>query len=243
MVAVTAHRGASGDYPENLRTAFQAAIDLAVDIIEFDVRLTRDGGLVVIHDERVDRISDGTGRVDELDLAQILELDAGAPFDERFAGEPFLTLDQTLDLMPANMRLNVHVKASDTDRELLVRRVVDELLRRELMATAFVTGAEANLLVARRIAPEIAICSNLPVSRCVEIDCRILQPANGITTAELVEDAHAKGIQVHPFFADDTTEMQRLIECGVDGILTNFPHRLQNLLGDSLTRRQREDNQ
>jgi len=229
--AVTAHRGAAGDFPENTRAAFQVAIDLAVDAIEFDVRLTRDAGLVVIHDDRVDRTADGTGRVAELDLAQILEFDAGSWFGDRFAGERFLTYAQTLDLMPPQMRLNVHVKASDADRDVLVPRVVEELVRRELLATAFVTGAEENLLIARRIAPEGAICSNLSVPRCVEIGCRILQPANSITTGELVAEAHEQGIEVHPFYADDPTEMQRLIDCGVDGILTNFPRRLQQLIG------------
>ncbi|MDP7447863.1 MAG: glycerophosphodiester phosphodiesterase family protein, partial [Candidatus Latescibacteria bacterium] len=66
-VAVTAHRGASGEYPENTAAAFQAATDLAVDAIEFDVRLTRDEGLVVIHDDSVDRISDGEGRVADME--------------------------------------------------------------------------------------------------------------------------------------------------------------------------------
>lgn len=148
----------------------------------------------------------------------------------KFAGEPFLTLTQTLDLMPRNMGLNVHVKATDADRDLLVPLVVEELVRRRLLATAFVTGAEANLLSARGVAPQIEICSNLPVPLCVEIGCRILQPANGITTTALVAQAHSAGIEVHPFYADEPEEMQRLIDCGVDGLLTNFPRRLQALL-------------
>ena len=214
--------------------AFQAAIDLAVQTIEFDVRLTRDEQLVVLHDDRVDRVSNGIGTVAELDLAQIQQLDAGSHVHAKFAGERFLTLSQTLDLMPPSMRLNVHVKATQADRELLVPRVVAELARRRLLQTAFVTGAEANLLVARRVAPSIEICSNLPVPRCVEIGCRILQPANGITTPALVAAAHVAGIEVHPFYADDPAEMQRLIDCGVDGILTNFPQRLHNLLGTTV---------
>jgi glycerophosphoryl diester phosphodiesterase len=80
------------------------------------------------------------------------------------------------------------------------------------------------------VAPEVAICSNLPVPRCVEIDCRILQPANGITDRQLVTEAHEHGIEVHPFYADEEVEMRRLIDCGVDGILTNHPRRLQSLL-------------
>lgn len=230
LASVTAHRGASGDHPENTRAAFQAAIDLGVEAVEFDVRLTRDTQPVVIHDDRVDRISNGTGAVAELELADLLQLDAGGHMHARFAGERFLTLEQTLDLMPAQMRLNVHIKATDIDRERLVPLVVEELVQRQLLSTAFVTGAEPTLLAARRVTPQIEICSNLPVPRCVAIGCRILQPANGITTPALVAEAHTAGIEVHPFYADKPEEMHRLLDCGVDGILTNFPARLQSVL-------------
>lgn len=230
VAAVTAHRGASGDHPENTRAAFQAAIDLQVEAIEFDVRLTRDAQPVIIHDDRVDRISNGTGLVAELELEYLLQLDAGSHMHASFAGERFLALAQTLDLMPPQMRLNVHIKATDSDREQLVPLVVEQLLQRRLLSTAFVTGPEPTLLAARNVAPEIDICSNLPVPRCVDIGCRILQPANGITTQALVAEAHAAGIEVHPFYADTPEEMQRLLDCGVDGILTNFPKRLQELL-------------
>lgn len=229
-VAITAHRGASTHHPENTRSAFEAAINLGVESIEFDVRRTKDGGLVVIHDDRVDRISNGTGGVGDLTTAQVLSLDAGTWFGQIFEGERFLTLAQTLDLMPASTRLNVHLKATDDDdRSKLVAAVVEQLLHRELLGRAFITGSEPVLLEARRVVPQIEICSNLPPSRCVEIGCRILQPSNHITTPELVGQAHRLGIEVHPFYADDRDEMRRLIACGVDGILTNDPKKLQSI--------------
>ena len=229
MIAVTAHRGASTHYPENTRAAFEAAIDLSVECIEFDVRCTKDRGLVIIHDDRVDRISDGSGVIGDMTTAQVRSLDAGSWFGPQFGGERFLTLEQTLDLMPASMRLNVHLKATDADRTHLVEAVIERLSDRRLHDRAFITGAEAILLEARRVAPQIAICSNLPVARCDEIDCRILQPSNQITTPELVAEAHKSGIEVHPFYADDPDEMRRLIECGVDGILTNDSRLLQQV--------------
>jgi glycerophosphoryl diester phosphodiesterase len=157
-------------------------------------------------------------------------LDAGTWFGQIFEGERFLTLAQTLDLMPVSTRLNVHLKATDDDdRSKLVADVVEQLLHRELLGRAFITGSEAVLLEARRVVPQIEICSNLPPSRCVEIGCRILQPSNQITTPELVGQAHRLGIEVHPFYADDRDEMRRLIACGVDGILTNDPKKLQSI--------------
>ena len=235
-VDVVAHRGASGDFPENTIPAFAEAIRLGVEAIELDVHLTADHELLVIHDSTVDRTSNGEGAVAELALAQIRELDAGSKFDTRFAGESFLTLGEALDLMPQSIVLNVHVKASDADRDVVVPSTVEELKRRSLLGTAFIASDEASLLMARQLLPHLDICnlSIQPIDTYVErsraIDCRILQPGNGSTDAALVEAAHANDMQVNPFYADDEEEMRRLISCGVDGILTNFPERLQQLL-------------
>ena len=96
MTNVVAHRGFSSSYPENTAIAFQKAIELGVECIEFDVHLTRDGHLVVIHDGMVDRTTDGTGRVDELTFAEIKRLDAGTWFSPEFATQNILTLAETL---------------------------------------------------------------------------------------------------------------------------------------------------
>ena len=229
-VSVVAHRNASGDFPENTAVAFQEAIDLGVEMIEFDVQLTADRCLVICHDPSVDRTSDGAGRIGEMCMAEIEELDAGSWFSARYAGERFATLSETLDMMPGGMRLNVHIKASDESRDALVRLVVDELVRRNLTASAFATGNEATTMAVRSIAPHLEICTNLPVARCLEIGCRILQPANSITTTDLVTEAHHHGLEVNPFFADEADEIRRLIECGVDGILTNHPRKMLDLL-------------
>ena len=216
--------------------AFREAIALQVDAIELDVHLTVDGGLVVIHDPTVDRTSDGTGRVGEMTLDQILELDAGSWFHERFRGEKFLEFGSALDLLPPEIRLNVHVKAGDEDRGVLVSLVVEELTRRRMLEQAFVASDEATLRAVLARVPDLAICnlSTQPVdtyvSRSLDLGCRILQPGNAMTDAHLVDAAHVHGMEVNPFYADDEEEMHRLIQCGVDGILTNFPQRLQNVL-------------
>ena len=235
-LAVVAHRGASGVFPENTAVAFQEAIRLDVDAIELDVHLTADGELLVIHDPTVDRTSDGEGPVADLSMAQIGELDAGSWFDARFAGERLLTLPGALDLMPPAMVLNVHVKAGAEDRDIVVAKTVQELVRRGLIETAFIASDEASLAVARRVEPGLEICnlSTQPtetyVDRSSAIGCRILQPANTQTDSDLVRRAHESGMKVNPFYADDEGEMRRLIGCGVDGILTNYPERLQELL-------------
>ena len=238
-VVVVAHRGASGNFPENTASAFREAVRLGVEMIEFDVHLSADEQLIIVHDGTVDRTSNGSGRVAEMTLAEIEALDAGGELAEEFTGERFLTLDRALELMPAEMRLNVHVKAYGEDRERVIPRVVEELVGRQRLGTAFVASDQASLVLARRIEPRMEICnlSTSPpedyVRRSHEIGCRILQPGNAMTTAELVAEAHQLGMEVNPFYADDEQEMRRLIGCGVDGILTNFPQRLQKLTENS----------
>ena len=99
MAANVAHRGASGNYPENTLIAFQRALEISVDEIELDLHSTRDGHLVVMHDAAVDRTTDGTGAIGELTLAEIKALDAGGGFAEQFRGERVPTWEEALDLV------------------------------------------------------------------------------------------------------------------------------------------------
>ena len=235
-IAVFAHRGASGTHPENTAAAFAEALRLGVEAIEFDVRLTADRKMVVIHDATVDRTSDGHGEVRHLTLAEMAELDAGAWFEARFAGERFMTFEAVLDLLVDEVRLNIHVKVDDRDRDILAPMVARELVRRDLIHRAFIAADQLALALVRRVDARLAIC-NLSVEpqrnyirRSRALECRILQPRNAITDAALVTQAHDVGMEVNPFYADDEEEMERLIGCGVDGILTNEPAKLQAVI-------------
>jgi glycerophosphoryl diester phosphodiesterase len=236
-VAVIAHRGASGSHPENTAAAFGEALRLGVEAIELDVTLSADRELIVIHDQTVDRTSDGSGQVRRMKLDQIKALDAGGWFGAEFVGERFLTLGEALDLLEGEQRLNVHAKADDHNRDDLAPMVARELVRRELFDRAFIASDQLSLALVRRVDARLGICnlSTQPyenyILRSRAIECRILQPGNAATTAELVAEAHSHGMEVNPFFADDEKEMQRLVDCGVDGILTNEPAKLQALLG------------
>ena len=111
---VIAHRGASGDAPENAIAAFQLAVDLGADGIELDIRLTSDGVPVVIHDRKVDRTTSGIGMIGRLSLAQVRELDAGTWFAPEFKGEGVPTLDDVFEALPKSLlnRLDCITKAA-----------------------------------------------------------------------------------------------------------------------------------
>lgn len=232
MVSVVAHRGFSGKYPENTEIAFMKALELGVETIELDVRLSRDMELIVIHDSTVDRTSDGSGIIDQMTLREIKAFDAGSWFRKEFEGQRFLTFSEALDLIGKKVALNVHVKPSQYDRQRIIPLTIQQIEQRGLLGTAFIASDQESIEFARRIQPGLDICnlSKRPmdtyINRSLSVGCRILQPSNKDVDIEFVSEAHNNGMEVNPFHADDAEEMKRLTECGVDGMLTNYPDRL-----------------
>ena len=238
QVFVCAHRGASGSFPENTIPAFAEAVSLGCEMIEFDIRATADGAMVILHDASVDRTTDGSGLIWDLPFREVEQLDASAGH-EGYAGTRIPTLCEVLDFIPPGIELNIHVYPGPDDGEAVVGSVCAEIDARDLYDTAFVAGADEVM--------KLVISRNSKVRRCLlgsqnwpryaqlarEMGCSNLQPLNTITTKEFCEEAHQLELIVHPFYADDETEMLRLIECGVDGILTNQPERMIQLLGSA----------
>jgi len=105
---VCAHRGFSGKYPENALRAIKAAVELGVEMIEFDVKLTKDYFPIIMHDRTVDRTTNGTGKACDLTLEEIRAFDAGASFGQEYAGEKVPTLQEVLDVIPSGILMNIH---------------------------------------------------------------------------------------------------------------------------------------
>lgn len=235
-VFVCAHRGASGTFPENTVPAFEQAAALGCEMVEFDVRATKDGALVILHDPSVDRTTDGAGQIWELSFAAVRELDASAGY-EQFLGVQIPTLQEVLDCLPDSMQLNIHVYPGPDDGAALVSQVCREIQSRDLYGAAFIAGSDD--IMQRVIAedPKVRRCllgsqnrADTYAQLASDLGCTNSQPLNKITTRAFCDQAHQLGLTVHPFYADDEAEMARLIECGVDGILTNYPERLIQLL-------------
>lgn len=235
-VVVCAHRGNSSAFPENTLPAFRSAVELGTDMIEFDVCSTRDGYSVLCHDATVDRTTDGAGRVEDLTVTQIRRLDAGSWKGPEFAGTRMPTLAEALDDLPTGMLLNIHVKPDALDMERLLQDVTGEIRRRRLYDTAFIASEAAEIRRIHDLDPQIRTCclsgqtSKGYIEFSASLGCRILQPGHELTTSEFVRRAHDRGMTVNVFYADTEEEMTRLIDCGADGILTNYPARLLRLL-------------
>ncbi len=231
-VIVVAHRGFSGRYPENTALALIRAVELGVEMVEFDVHLTSDGVGVVIHDSAVDRTSDGSGAIADLTWDQIKSFDAGSWMGAEHAGQRFITIDDALELVPEPVRLNVHIKASDDDRSEVVSLVISSLNLSGSLSRSFIASDQKTIVCAKSIEPQVAVCNlstdpeDSYIERSIEVGCTVFQPKNHQTDAAFCTEAHRHGLEVNPFYADDEQEMRRLINCGVDGILTNHPDRL-----------------
>jgi glycerophosphoryl diester phosphodiesterase len=237
-VNVVAHRGASHDRPENTIPAFEYALELGVDLLEFDVRLTADGHAVVIHDATVDRTTNGSGAIQDLTLGEIQELDAGLYLDAEYEGTIIPTLDEVLDTARSSgVGLDVQIYALDDTMPQLTKQVVDSLINHGYDERAFIASEEDVVHLARELDPNRPICNltgqrdSGTVDRNHEIGSTIVQAVAKYVTPELVEYAHGFGITMNVFYADDIDEMNRLITCGVDGILTNESGLLLRTLG------------
>ncbi len=248
-----AHRGASAVAPPNTLVAFERAIELGADAIEFDVRLSADGVPVVIHDATVDATTDGSGRVAEMTVAQLKRLDAGASFAPAFAGERIPTLEEVLGVVGERLLLNIELKGAGLLNRGLEMAVVDLIERCDLRERVLISSFNPLALSrVQRLAPHIPtglLCrSDLPLLLLALTDLlspesyRAFHPHHPLVSERHLLRARERGYRIHVWTVDDPMEMRRLINWGVDGIITNVPDVLNDLLRPSEVRVAKDDN-
>lgn len=229
-IDVIAHRGAHENVPENTMPAIRRAIDLGVDYIEVDVRMTRDGAFVNFHDGTVDRKTDGTGPVSDLTLAELQALDAGSHVGPEFAGERIPTVDETFAAMAsAGIPAYVDVKDAPPDS------VVALLRRHDLLATSVVYGSPSELAAMKAIDPAVRGEPEYPGTpeALAELLDQVTPYVIAISrfsriTSEAVAACQATGalVQVDVMGNDTPEGWQFVVDCGVDGIQTDRPEAL-----------------
>ncbi len=233
-----AHRGASAYAPENTLAAFRLALEMGADGFELDAMLSADGHLVVIHDDTVDRTTDGRGPVRQKTLAELKTLDAGARFDARFAGERIPTLREALHLAAGNPAfVNVEIKTDslkgDGLEEKLVALIRGYGLGERLLISSFNPFA---LWRMKRLAPDLPLALLYAENQRVYLRNRwfaflsrpdALNPSFRLATQEHVRWAKSKGYRLYVWTVDEEAEMRRLMALGVDGMITNKPDLLR----------------
>jgi len=221
---ICAHRGASETHPENTILAFREAIRLGAVMIEFDVALSRDGQLVLLHDSTVDRTTNGKGPVSGLTLEELKKLDAGGWKAKHFAGAQVPTLDEALAMMPENIWLNVHLKEDPATRDKLAADVTARIVAHRRLHQAFLACSAAAAKAARKTHPRIQICnmerqanSRKYVDETIAAGSSFIQLLGG----ETVDAAHTKllkqkRVRINYCCANEAAKVAGLFAAGVE---------------------------
>lgn len=231
MTQIWAHRGAAGLAPENTLAAFELALEQGAEGIEFDVQLSEDGAPVVIHDESVDRTTNGTGAVQGYTLAELQRLDASAG-QAGFADARIPTLSQVLELAaPTSVAINIELKNSEVDypglEEVVLAAVADFDLAERVVLSSF------NHHSLRRLAKlgtdsQLAMLYSDPLVKAWRYAARVgvaalHPPARYLLRRRYVTRAHAAGLAVRPWVVNSEAVLRRMLEFGVDAVFTDRP--------------------
>ena len=224
-----AHRGASSYAPENTFAAFDLAIEMGARHLELDVHFSSDGHLVVIHDDTVDRTTDGSGPVTSRSLAALTALDAGAWFDPRFKGERIPTLGAVLERY-WGAHLHVELKGHSAG---LAQRAVDMVRSSGIATNVTITSFQkAKLEETRAYAPELPTgwlvgeVSDAVVAQAHAMALTQLCSRAGAVTPELVSRLHAEGLVLRAWGVATEDLMRQVVTAGADGMTVNFPDKL-----------------
>ncbi|MFA9398269.1 MAG: glycerophosphodiester phosphodiesterase [Clostridiaceae bacterium] len=238
MIKNIAHRGASGEYPENTMISFKKAIDMGCDGIETDVQITKDGELILCHDELIDRTTDGKGLINSYNYKELMKFDASYKFKKKHKKNKIPKLVELLELVKdSNIMLNLELKNSVIDYEKIEERVIDLVCQ---------YGIEDRIIISSFNHYSIKKCKEINTS----IKCGILYESTIYQVGEyakslgveachpnfytlkdyIVKDIKQKGLDINTYTVNEEKYMKMLIGMGVDGIITNYPDKLREII-------------
>ncbi len=231
---ICSHRGFNTIAPENSLPAFGAAVALGANEIEFDLRQTKDGELVVIHNANVDSISDGTGDIKDFTLQELKALDFGSKYSSEYKGLKIATFEEVLKKFSSQTVMNIHVKEMDVDKKALAKKIADTLYKYDAEQHAYIMSTEQELHQAfMEVAPKIRRCMGAfgepkdhlkLVDKAIELKCQKVQfykPWFEYFNKDMIKKAHEHGIKCNVFYSDDPAEAVEFIKMGMDTVLTN----------------------
>jgi Glycerophosphoryl diester phosphodiesterase len=240
---VIAHRGASAYCPENTLVSFERAIALGADMIELDVQLTRDGEVVVFHDEKLTRCMNGKGRITDYTLAELKKLDAGIWFNKEYEGTRIPTLAEVLSLCKNKVAVNIEIKTGAVDENIRngieekCLKIVDQGgMREHMVFSSFDPRAIRHLKeIDRTVAAAVLFEKRyygpkLPSEIIELLGADAFNCSQDELSKKWLTDLKLNNIPVNIYTVDDEKNMRRFLDMGVSGIFTNSPDILKRIL-------------
>ncbi len=227
---ICAHRGFSTVAPENSMPAYGAAVAMGAEEIEFDLWWTKDGEIVSCHDDTLDRVSDGHGKIYEHTYEELSKLDFGAKFGEKFKGLRIPKFEDILAKFAGHTIMNIHVKDLGVPYEEEAMKKIVALIRKynAEQHCYFMISDDEVIKQFKTYAPDIPMCVGHVeeraweiVDRAIQMGCEKVQLYKPYFNQEMIDKAHANGIICNVFYADEIDEAKKYLEMGIDTILTN----------------------
>lgn len=235
---IYAHRGNSSVYPENTMAAFRSALSVGAEGIETDVHLTKDGVLVITHDEDIRRVSDGKGQVKDLTLEELRQYDFGSWKGESFKGEKIPTLKELLDLLKdTDLMLNIEIKMGFVLYPGIEEKLL-EMIRSEgfLDRVIFSSFNHYSIALIKQLEP---LAKTAPLYECglyepheyaKKLGASYIHPSFNSMDPRLLEDLKKNGIGVNLWTINDVKTATYFDTVGIDGIITDYPEELINAI-------------
>jgi glycerophosphoryl diester phosphodiesterase len=240
VMDIYAHRGSSGTHPENTLAAFREAARLPIYGVEFDVHLTKDGELVVIHDESIDRTSDGKGLVKEMTLKELKAFDFGTWFSDEFGGEHIPTLHEVLEIFSkTSQHLNIELKSDIFPYEGMAGKVVAMIQKMKLESRVVISSFDhAAVRAVKKIAPHIetaalfmeVLVDPLDYLRNIPADALHISLPSAIRPS--IRNVTSDGVAVRVFTVNEEKYAETLKKVGVTAIFTDYPENIMIYLNE-----------
>ena len=231
-----AHRGFSGKYPENTNIAFVKALTEGYcDGIEVDVHMTKDNHLVIIHDDKLDRTTTGSGFIKDYTLEEVLQFDAGVKYDPKYKGEKISPIDVALDLVKKyNVTLYAEIKNSEDEykgiEEKLVNKINEFELQDKVILSSYSTESLKRVKLLNANIKTGLLCEEIPWNvkdyRYADAICFNYHAAD----KESIDAIHSVGRKVTVWTVDSVDTMKEMIKMGVNAIITNYPDKLNDII-------------
>lgn len=232
---ITAHRGASGLAPENTLASISLAMKLGADFCEIDVQETADGKIVLLHDASLNRTTNAKGKIWKLNLADLPNVDAGSWFASEFSGEKIPTLEEMIEAVAGKIKLNIELKINGHQKKL-AERVVEIVEKKNFIDQCVITSFDfKEINKVKLIYPKIKtglIFNKIPKENIWSSKFDLFSIDKKLATLEFIQKAHEFGKEVHVWTVNKEKIMKKMIELGVDNIITNFPNVLIEILKD-----------